>query len=137
MEIDAKKILMLTSKLNNLLEGFDEFYSSKKTSLTNKDKLLVFLLNGDVSPFELLKFLGIAKTNLALIISKMETAGLIVKKQDKIDKRNILVSLTENGKITAEKILEALNKNINKKLAYKNNSEKINEILDTLNAKIK
>ncbi|MBO5889432.1 MAG: MarR family transcriptional regulator [Clostridia bacterium] len=137
MEIDAKKIMLLTSKLNNLLEGYDEFYLSKKTNLTIKDKLLVFLLNGDVPPYELLKFLGIAKTNLALIISKMENDGLITKKRDLIDKRNILISLTVSGNIKANEILEKINKNINNALAYKNNGEKINALLDSLNAKIK
>lgn len=136
MEIDAKKILMLSSKLNNLIEGFDEFYLSKKTNLTIKDKLLVFLLDSDLAPYELIKLLGIAKSNLALIIADLVKKGYAVKKHDTIDKRNIVVSLTLNGKIKANKILESLNKNINNSLAYKNNGVEVNNLLDELIEKI-
>ena len=127
---------MLSSKLNNLLEGFDEFYLSKKTNLTIKDMLLVFLLNGDLVPYELIKLLGIAKSNLALIIADLVTKGFVIKKRDNIDKRNIVVSLTLDGKTKANKILESLNKNINNALAYKNNSEGVNTLIEDLNNKI-
>jgi len=132
MEIDAKKIITLTSKLNNLLEGFDEFYLSKKTNLTIKDRLLVFLLNGDLAPFELIKLLGIAKSNLALIIAELAKQNLITKKQDSIDKRNIIISLTNAGTLKANEILKNINKNINNALAFKNNSNDINAIIDEL-----
>lgn len=136
MEIDAKKIIMLTSKLNNLLEGFDEFYLCKKSNLTIKDKLLIFLIDKNLAPFELIKFLGIAKTNLALIIASLEKEGLVVKTRDNIDKRNIIISLTSKGKLKATEILNNINKNINNTLAYKNNANKVNELLNELNDNI-
>lgn len=132
MEIDAIKILNLTSILNNLIDGFDEFYLSKKFNLTIKDKLLIFLLKEDKTPFELIKKLGVAKSNLTLMEADLEKKGLIVKKRDEIDKRNILVSLTSTGKIKAKETLEKVNKNINNTLAYKENFEKVNNLLDEL-----
>lgn len=136
MEIDARKIIEITSKLNNLLEGFDTFFSNKKNNLTIKDKLLIFLLEKDLAPFELIKCLGIAKTNLALIVKDLSNNGDIEKFHDEIDKRNITISLTEKGKTKAEEILNNLNKNINQILAFKNNAEKINSLLDELNKEI-
>lgn len=136
MEIDVKKILELNLKLNNLLEGFDEFYLNKKFNLTIKDKILVCLISKNLSPFELIKNISIAKSNLALALSDMEKKGLVVKKKDEIDKRNIVISLTANGKVKANEVLNALNKNINSTLAYKNNAEEINKLVELLNDKI-
>ena len=96
-EIDVKKILMLSSKLNNLLDGFDEFYLSKKTNLTIKDKVLVFLLDKNLSPFELIKLLGIAKSNLANLSKTLISEGVIDSYKSMGNYRNIFYRITEKG----------------------------------------
>lgn len=133
MEVDSKELIELLSKLNNLVEGFDEFYLNKKNSLTIKDKLLIFLYEKSLSPYELIKKLGLAKSNLALITSSLIKENLIIKKQDNVDKRNIIYFITEKGKERAVNILSLINNNINKQMHYKKHAEKINELTKSLN----
>ena len=126
MELDVLSILKLNSTLNNLLEGFDDFLYAKKINLTIKDKILILLNEKPLSPFELIKMLSIAKTNLALICQDLIKDGLIKKEKDLIDKRNIIYSLTDTGKEKAIKIAISINKQINMKIEFKNNNEQIN-----------
>lgn len=136
MELDVLNILKLNSTLNNLLEGFDDFLYTKKINLTIKDKILILLNEKPLSPFELIKMLSVAKTNLALICQDLIKDGLIKKEKDLIDKRNIIYSLTELGKEKAVKIAISINKQINMRIEYKNSNEQINnkvkELLELL-----
>lgn len=136
MELDVLSILKLNSTLNNLLEGFDDFLYTRKINLTIKDKILILLNEKSLSPFELIKILSIAKTNLALVCQDLIKDGLIKKEKDLIDKRNIIYSLTEAGKERAVKIACSINKQINMRIEFKNNNEQINnkvkELLDLL-----
>ncbi|MGN1223424.1 MAG: MarR family transcriptional regulator [Christensenellales bacterium] len=132
MEIDAEKIIRLNTMLSNLIEGFDELYANRKINLTIKDKILVFLMQKSMTPIELIKFLGIAKSNLALISQDLIKEELINKTRDEIDRRNIVFTITEKGKERAKKVLEVLNKNINTNLAYKDNANEINLAIENL-----
>lgn len=126
MELDVLNILKLNSTLNNLIEGFDDFLYTKKINLTIKDKILILLNEKPHSPFELIKILSVAKTNLALICQDLIKDGLIRKEKDLIDKRNIIYSLTDVGRERAINIALNINKQINMKIEFKNNNEQIN-----------
>ncbi len=126
MELDVLNILKLNSTLNNLIEGFDDFLYTKKINLTIKDKILILLTEKSLSPFELIKILSVAKTNLALICQDLIKDGLIKKEKDLIDKRNIIYSLTDVGRERAINIALNINKQINMKIEFKNNNEQIN-----------
>ncbi len=132
MELNACKLLELSASINFVLEGFDEIYLSKSCNLTLKDKFLLFLMSSNLSPNKLIKNLGIAKSNLALISSKLIKEGLVEKVKDELDGRMIKFSLTESGREKAKEIVEKLNKNLASKLDFKNKDNEINLLVDKL-----
>ena len=132
MDLDVLKIIELNSVLNNLIEGFDDFLYSKKINLTIKDKILISLYEKPCSPYELIKKLSVAKSNLALCAKSLVKQNLIVQQKDEIDKRNILYSITEQGKNKGKEIILKINKAISTKLEHKNNVEEINKNIDGL-----
>ena len=132
MEINATNLLILSSKISSKLEGFDAIFLNKKMNLTIKDKFLIFLLDGEKSPSELIELLGVAKTNLALISSELLINKLIQKQKDNLDKRLINYSLTPFGKQKADEIMKNINANIQNCLEYKNKSEEINSLAKEL-----
>lgn len=132
MNLDVLKMLKLNAKLNNLLEGFDDFLYTKKINLTIKDKILIFLYEKPLSPFELIKMLSVAKTNLALVCQSLIKEDLIKKQKDEIDKRNIFYLITEKGKLKAEELLKEVSKIINNEIEYKNKNAEINAKISEL-----
>ena len=133
MEINAIEFLKLSSSLMKHLEGFDPVFLNKKFNLTIKDRFLIFLLDGEKSPSKLIEFLGIAKTNLALISADLLKKGLIKKQKDSMDKRLINYSLTEKGKKDSEELVKKLNENVKNSLEYKNRNDEINKLINNLN----
>lgn len=132
MNLDVLKMLKLNAKLNNLLEGFDDFLYTKKINLTIKDKILIFLYEKPLSPFELIKMLSVAKTNLALVCQSLIKEDLIKKQKDEIDKRNIVYLITEKGKLKAGELLKEVSKIINNEIEYKNKNAEINAKISEL-----
>lgn len=129
MEINAKKIIELISKLNGLIEGFDELFANKKNYLTNKDKIIIFLSEKPLTPAILINKLNIAKTNLALVCKELLKEDLIEKTHDLIDKRNISYKLTVKGLKKSNEILKSLSNNIKNQLGTKINCENINNLV--------
>ena len=132
MNLDVLKMLKLNAKLNNLLEGFDDFLYTKKINLTIKDKILIFLYEKPLSPFELIKMLSVAKTNLALVCQSLIKEDLIKKQKDEIDKRNIVYLITEKGKLKAGELLKEVSRIINNEIEYKNKNAEINAKISEL-----
>lgn len=132
MEINATNLLILSSKISSKLEGFDAIFLNKKMNLTIKDKFLIFLLDGEKSPSELIELLGVAKTNLALISSELLINKLIQKQKDNLDKRLINYSLTPFGKQKADEIMKNINANIQNSMEYKNKNDEINNLAKEL-----
>lgn len=135
MRIDVTKIMMLSSKLNTLLEEFDNNCLTKKVNLTIKDKILIFLSKQNLSSSDLVKLLGIAKTNMAINVKSLEDNGLLFKTRDSIDKRVFVLTLTEQGKKIAEEKVNQINKNM-RVFCRKRNIDKISTLIDELNRKI-
>lgn len=133
MEIETKELILLLTKISNIVDGFDEFFLTKKYNLTIKDKLLVFLNEKPCTPYELINKLGLAKSNLALITASMIKDKLIVKEQESFDKRNIIYTITEKGREYIKEVIKIVDNNINKQLRYTKNAEKINELVKNLN----
>lgn len=133
MEINTIEFLKLSSSLMKHLEGFDPVFLNKKFNLTIKDKFLIFLLDGEKSPSKLIEFLGIVKTNLALISADLIKKELIKKQKDSVDKRLINYSLTEKGKKVSEELVQKLNGNVKNSLEYKNKNDEINKLINSLN----
>lgn len=133
MEIDSKELIILFTKLNNVIDGFDEVFLIKNNNLTIKDKILIFLNEKPQTPYELIKKLGLAKSNLALITKDLINEEKIIKTQDSFDKRNIKYIITEKGNNYIQKVLKLIDNNINKQLKYTKNAEKINQLTKTLN----
>lgn len=132
MEINAKNIIELVSKLNGLIEGFDELFANKRNYLTNKDKIIIFLTEKPLTPAILINKLNIAKTNLALVCKELLNEELIEKTHDLIDKRNISYKLTVKGLKKSNEILKSLSNNMKNQLGTKINCENINNLVDKL-----
>ncbi len=132
MEIDVIKLLKLNASIENILSGFDDLYESKKVNLTLKDKFLIFLSEGPLTPYKLINLLGVAKTNLVLLSNSLLDEKLIVKNKDEIDKRNIVYSITQEGEKRVEEIIFKINVYLNNQQKFKSNAEEINENIDKI-----
>lgn len=77
-------------------------------------RILYVLWNGDGVPIiELSRKTGLAKTSLTSMLERMENANLIIRMPDKVDKRKICVSLTENARKLSneyDKVSDEMNK---------------------------
>ena len=130
---DIKSIVMLSSKLQNLFEGFDE--TNKSAMMTSKVKILLEVSQTEkISPSALKNKVGLAKSNIAILCNKLQNDGLIDKHRDGFDTREIYYSITEDGKKFLSDFLKKAKKNFEGELAYKNNMEQINmQVKDLLN----
>jgi DNA-binding MarR family transcriptional regulator len=126
-----KNIVSLTSRLQNLCEGFDD---SKKTALLSaKLKILLEVSqHKKLSPGILKNRVGLAKSNLALACNMLTKQGLIVKSKDEFDTRSIFYSITSKGDEVLNQILTKMKENFEGELAYKNNLKQIDETVANL-----
>ncbi|MBQ8425756.1 MAG: transcriptional regulator [Clostridia bacterium] len=81
---------------------------------TNMHQIL-FILNRKeiVTPKEIIAELNIAKSNLAILAKKMISDGLIESHKDNSNKREIFYNITELGKETLQKRLDAIDEYYN------------------------
>ena len=125
------KILSLAIRLENLCEGFDE--TNKSAVLTSKAKIMFELSKRDfVSPSILKNNVGLAKSNIALLCKSLANEGLIQKKKDKFDTREVMYSLTDSGREYITDYLKKVKKNFAGQLAYKDNMEQIDKSVQDL-----
>ena len=125
------RILDLAIRLENLCEGFDE--TNKSAILTSKIKILFELSKKDVvTPSTLKNNVGLAKSNIAILCNSLAKEGLIEKKKDKFDTREILYSLTDSGREHLAEYLKKAQKNFEGQLAYKDNMEQIDTEVQNL-----
>lgn len=129
----ADKIIDL--RLNTRRVCMCEGEKNKKSTITLKTKVL-FLIAQGLSTKDIILYLGIAKTNLALLTSSLSDEGLIIKQQKLNDKREKSYTLTAKGKQHLDSVKEKIN------LAFKtiittdeefeNAVKKIDDVLDLM-----
>ena len=119
-----KNIVLLSSRLQNLCEGFDE--TNKSALITSKIKILLEISQKDVITPNLLKHkVGLAKSNVTIICNQLIKDDLISKTKDTFDSREILYSITKNGKEYLNKFLKQAQKNFENEIEYKNSTKQI------------
>lgn len=64
--------------------------------------LMILNRHGNLSQKTLLEHMGIQPGSLSELLNKVETNGYIIKHKDDNDKRNYILSLTDEGKKLAE-----------------------------------
>ncbi len=67
-----------------------------------------------VNSVELCNFLGVSSARMAVLLKKLESKGLIVKKSSKTDARSKIVILSEKGKKLAEIIKSQMQETVGK-----------------------
>lgn len=80
---------------------FDKILTHKNIEAFNgaQGRILYVLWNGDgISLRELSDKTGLAPTTLTSMIDRMENSGLLYRKADKVDRRKILLYLTEEAR---------------------------------------
>ena len=114
-----KSVLMLTSKLQNLCEGFDE--TNKSAVFSAKIKILLEISSSEkATPSFLKSQVGLAKSNIAIMCNKL------------INTREITYKMTEKGDEYLNNFLIVSKKNFERQLAYKNNTNEINKQVEIL-----
>lgn len=100
------KIVELRIKLQSLCDGFNT-KNANKVRMLSMDKKVLFVLSNtpDCTPATLIKTLGIAKGNLALLCKNLIKLGLISKSSGEVDKRNIYYNITKSGTEVLNKFL--------------------------------
>lgn len=124
----VKNIIKVSTKLQNLCEGFD--IDSKSTLISSKIKILLFVQEQKrVSPSMLIDKVGLAKSNLALLCKNLVKEELIASQKDQFDSRVVFYSLTEKGNEYLNESLSAMTNNFKRELAYKNKFKEIDKLL--------
>ena len=110
---------------------------SEKLGYNQTYRLIIFYLthkNDGATQAELVEYSKLSKPTISLTLQKMEIEGLIIRKQDEKDLRNVRVYLTEDGRKT-EEIFQQIGEDIeNKVFSVLNEKEKeeLNKILEKL-----
>ena len=68
----------------------------------------IFLHGGDVLPGEISNEMDVSSARVAAALNSLENKGLITRQIDKSDRRKILVRLTQEGELLAEKHHQAV-----------------------------
>ena len=110
----------LCFKIYSVSRGITRAYRPilEKLSLTYPQYLVMLFLweNGDSKMKEISKTLFLDSGTLTPVIKKLENTGYIKRERDKSDERDLIVSVTEEGKKLKEKALE-----IPEQILYKTN----------------
>lgn len=89
--------------------GFVEFLKFAQSS----SRVLVLVDSlGECHPTQISEFLGMSRPNVALTLKEMERKGLIKRKVDEHNRRQLFISLTPRGRSEAAKAMEPLVENI-------------------------
>lgn len=86
-----KKMTALAGKRNNYFFGYD---------INSVGRMLDILSNieGEAYPTDLCHLMGVSTPRITIILNMMEKEGLIERVPSTVDRRRIIVSLTEKGK---------------------------------------
>lgn len=93
--------------MQNLWEVTHILRHTSGAKLSQKRILTVLLRNGMISQSELTKYLRIQSGSASEVLSKLETAGLILRTESETDRRAINISLTAAGEAEAAVALKA------------------------------
>ncbi len=72
----------------------------------------IALQEGAVLPSEISSTMGISSARIAATLNSLESKGLITRRIDLSDRRRILVDLTPDGRVQAEKHYQMVLKNV-------------------------
>ncbi|MDR0818781.1 MAG: MarR family transcriptional regulator [Oscillospiraceae bacterium] len=89
--------------LNTMLSHFkSEIISQMLKHFKGEKFILAFLSDGGVLiPSELSAEMGVSSARVAVVLRNLEAKGLVTRETDKKDRRKVLVSITEAGRIKA------------------------------------
>ena len=91
------RLIELRILINSVCDGFSCDNLNKNLSLNAKTKILFLLRDKDMCPSDMIKFLGVAKTNLANILRSMIEERTIVSYKNIDNSKNIFYRITNDG----------------------------------------
>ncbi|WP_119327333.1 MarR family transcriptional regulator [Companilactobacillus musae] len=118
--------------LQNIAEDDSQHKNDYKTLFQGQGKILLALSDNDnMSQKALAERVNMTPQSMAEFVRKLEKRGLVSRKKSSTDKRVIIVSLTEEGRLETEKRTQV----IPKYLRVLNDEElnQFNKILDKIN----
>lgn len=125
----------IDSKLKSAWQIVSRMYNTEAGLHEATIAMAHFLLNVDSHEgsfaSDIAPALGMESTSLSRIISSLEEKKLIVRKNDKVDKRKILITLTKKGKEQKE-IAKNTVRNFNHLVEIKIGKKRIEEFFKTI-----
>lgn len=109
---DTKKsrITKLTARINDVSKIFNDELNEKcfKDGISPATRRIMFYLSGQkhVNQLYIVKQTRLKAPTISVSLSRLEEKGIITRKANEYDLRNMLVSLTEKGKELDEKIIK-------------------------------
>lgn len=91
------KLIDLRITLSSACDGFSIEQGNKNLLLSSKIKVLFLLKEKDMTPLELIKILGIAKSNLANLLKQLIKEGVVESYKTMENMRNVFYRITELG----------------------------------------
>ena len=113
-----KRVILNIKFLYTTISALYEGKESKKRAL------MILLHTGDITRRELTRRLGITPASVSELLTKLETDGMLVRTQSKTDRRLLILSLTEKGRVAAQKYTAAREQRQQEMFACLNEEEK-------------
>ena len=125
----------IDSKLKAAWQAVSRMYNTEASLHEGTMAMAHFLLNVDSHEgsfaSDIAPALGMESTSLSRIISSLEDKKLILRKNDKIDKRKILITLTKKGKEQKE-LAKNIVRNFNQLAEIKIGKDKVQSFFTTI-----
>lgn len=109
-------------------------------NMTHNQMLAMYILhdleeNNKISLLKLRKNMRLAPSTITPIITSLEKDGLILRKIDESDRRNIFLTLTKKGREYTEYIHDKMQKDLSEYIEYMGENE-IYSLIDNINKTI-
>lgn len=115
--MDEAILFSLRRISNALMQHSREFTGKYRLSPAQVLCLRVLMDEGPLTPSQLARRLYLSHGTMTWMVDRMEARGLVARSRDKSDRRKVTVSLTEEGRRTAEQVPMVLQEKFSAELA--------------------
>lgn len=134
--MSKKQTETVDSKIKSAWQIISRMYNAEATKYGGSIAIGHFLLNIDSNEgayaSHIAPKLGMEGTSLSRIVKTLEDEKLIIRKNDKADKRKVKILLTQKGKENKE-LAKKIVRNFNAEVENKIGKNRIEELLKTIN----
>ena len=128
-EINQNPMMLIFSLfptlIRSVLHGFESEYGNRAGLNHTQVKTLLHIYEQGPSPMSgICRHVSLEKGSMTSVVDTLLANGLVQRNHDESDRRKVLVSLTETGKLTAKQCIDDVSRYIGKRLSILSEKEK-------------